>query len=335
MGRRTLAAMVIMICVAFISTGRTASGRDISCGGSSIICISGRVCDLESKMPAPVDVRVYGTGGELLSSTRSLDDGSWSSSFTVPSEAGMIAVQAGGSGYFIRTVFVRAFDGVTADIKVVSDDLEGFCGFAYRMAHTMARSPRFSRFAPGLPAKVAVFEENPFNGSLFDPATLRIIHDALLDPGCMMARLLGKDILDVVIVPGGEALEMGPGMVFIVPDKDLQLLGLCTWAYDEAFDTLAAYIGLSTRLEGEFMVKSTLMHEMAHVVFPNDADIVDSVLSMILLQDRYTEYDLRCSLVANEPSFTAGVIGYGDAGPSDYLANILGTEWGSFIAPEF
>jgi len=334
MGGRAVLAIMAIICAVLMATGGAVRGNCSPCGGSSVLRISGRVYDFESGRPASVGVRVYGMGGELLESAYSLEDGSWSSSLSVPPDAGMLAVQAGGSGYFIRTVFVDAADGAIADMKVVADDLVDFNSFAYDMAHGMDRAPRLSRFAPGRPAVVKVFAKNPFNGSRFDPAALGTIIKALLDPEYKIARLLGKDLLDVDVVTGGQTPELGPGMVFIVPDAELPLLGLCSWAYDGDFNTLAACIGLSTRLEGKFMVEATLLHEMAHIVFPNDSRAERSVLSTIVLQDRYTEYDLRCALVANEPSFTSNRSGGETAGPSDYLANVLGTEWGSFVAPE-
>lgn len=326
---RTKTAIVFLVAVLLVSFATIeGAAREADAYARSF---EGTVIDLLSAGPIPdAEIRVYLPDGTLLTASASSRDGRWRAEADIPVGTDAVVIQAGSPGHFKRSVFIRQSFYGSVEMKLIPDEIPGLYELAYTLAHKAGGVSRLSRFAPGLDAKVLLLEENPATGERFGYGMLDEAFAILRSNEDAIAKMLGKD--DVTIEMSGFPGALEPGLIMIAPDACDGFLGQCYWAYDEFFDVLAAMIIVNSGISNEYALKATLMHEIAHVVFSEDAGMAESILSDIFLLDSFTRLDLVVSLIAHEPSFSAGY--YGEAhGPSDWLANMLGIDWGEFIAP--
>ena len=293
---------------------------------TSSFTLSGVIEDSETDTPvAGVEVRAYiqDGGNGILAGTAICDaSGQWSMELQVPPDVLQVVLQAGATGYFIRTKGYSTENASGILMRIVPDDLEGFKQFM-----TEAVGSLTPRFDPTDFEKWVILTQNPTGTGSFTPEQAEYIRSLILDSNNKIGAILNTEGYPVVIDPA-EPYTPGSGRIYTIPDTTLPLGNANIYPYTSSFNVRNGGV---IRMNPTYMTESNLkrftLHETGHLIYHSHPTTTDSMMHTPTTQEEYRPLDLKGTHIANEPTY----IGTADGDYSnviDYLSNILKESWG-------
>jgi len=287
------------------------------------ITLSGTIEDNEQDAPVPgAEVRAYREDRTLAATTFCDASGRWSMQPEIPIGEKVI-LQAGAPGYFIRT---KGFDGVDASgllMRIVPNDLEGFKEF---MQDVCGDAP--ARFNSTDFQGFKILTQNPTGNGTFTLEEAVFMQNIIFDQGNKVDLILNTSGYSVVIDPS-EPYTPGINKIYVLPDTDRTIGTAEIIPYGFGRVNLGGVIKINPTGLSESVFQAFLLHEIGHLIFPSHSSTTDSIMYYPSApHNTYQPLDIKGTYISNEPTYIGRLDGTGGGISTDYLPNILGTEWG-------
>ncbi len=292
--------------------------------------VSGVIVDSETGLPVPgAEVRIYSMNGELTASSQADSEGRWVFALGLQDSCAKV-IQAGSEGYFVRTKPVGACTGHFV-IALVPDTIAGFADFLRLMAVDTADGTRLAVFYPDRSAEICILERNPVTGSSFESWQIDAVRKILGDQALNIGTILGFEP-SIRICSEAEAVpEFDSGSIWIMPDRPMPGLGSCTWLYDLEDNVIAAIILLNTSIPTPEMLRHVVLHEILHIILPEDVLVMETMMSEVYMFFDYTRLDMKAARLLSNSNFLE--VGTSGGARLARLEEILGMQWGILDMP--